>query len=166
MPNDYSGHLAGAVANYFLDKAAEEGRSLTPMQLIKLVYVAHGWHLAVFEKPLISEPVSAWRYGPVIQSLYHQLKQYGRGPITGRASTFEGRTPILDASPESQALLDRVWQIYGRYTGSQLMNLTHTAGTPWWVTWEQNGGKSRPHARIDDALILDHFKNKMQAAPA
>jgi hypothetical protein len=34
---------AAAIANYFIDKALEDDRELTPMKLIKLVYLAHGW---------------------------------------------------------------------------------------------------------------------------
>jgi uncharacterized phage-associated protein len=34
---------ARAVANEFIRLAAEDGRTLTPLQIIKLVYIAHGW---------------------------------------------------------------------------------------------------------------------------
>ena len=52
------------------------------MKLIKLVYIAHGWHLALENgKSLISEAVMAWKYGHVINSLYQKLKRYGSQDI-------------------------------------------------------------------------------------
>jgi uncharacterized phage-associated protein len=38
---------AEAIANYFIGKSITNPKtSLTPLKLIKLVYVAHGWYLA------------------------------------------------------------------------------------------------------------------------
>jgi len=44
------------------------------MKLQKLVYYAHGWHLALNNEPLIDEQVECWQYGPVISSLFHEFK--------------------------------------------------------------------------------------------
>ncbi|HHW4679552.1 MAG TPA: Panacea domain-containing protein [Xylella sp.] len=70
------------IANYFLCRASQQGRALTPIQIIKLVYIAHGWHLGFRKEPLINEPVEAWRHGPVIRSLYGKVKKYGSSGIT------------------------------------------------------------------------------------
>jgi hypothetical protein len=48
-----------AVGNWLLDRAEEQGESLTAMKLQKLAYVSHGWHLAVFDEPLTHDPVEA-----------------------------------------------------------------------------------------------------------
>ena len=72
---------AKAIANYFLEKAKAEGNSLTPMQVQKLVYFAHGWYLGLFGEPLIKESVQAWSYGPVIPSLYQEFKRFGNQGI-------------------------------------------------------------------------------------
>ena len=52
---------AVVVANYFVDKGKEEGRPVEGvLKLIKLVYIAHGWHLGVNKEPLF---VKTLRHG-------------------------------------------------------------------------------------------------------
>ena len=70
-----------AVANYFLELGDWDGESISPMKIQKLVYYAHGWHLGVTDEPLIDEQIECWPYGPVVDSLFHQFKHYGSGPI-------------------------------------------------------------------------------------
>jgi hypothetical protein len=72
---------ARAVANYFLDVAGKENRTIDPMGIQKLVYFAHGWNLAMYGRPLIVQNVEAWDYGPVIRDLYQDFKRFGNGPI-------------------------------------------------------------------------------------
>jgi uncharacterized phage-associated protein len=150
------------IANYFLNKASREGRALTPMQLIKLVYIAHGWYLGYFNKPLINEPVEAWKFGPVIRTLYHQVKKYGAGAVTDllpTASMF-GATDKIDA--DASDLLDRVWEAYARFSGVQLSKMTHQPGTPWDKAWK-DGGVDAP---LQDSEIAAHYREKMSATPA
>ena len=42
------------IADYFLSKHSVDG-NITPMKLIKLVYIAHGWHLGITDTALIDE---------------------------------------------------------------------------------------------------------------
>ena len=44
----------------------------TPMHVIKLVYLAHGWMLGFTSRALINEAVEAWTYGPVVPSTYYR----------------------------------------------------------------------------------------------
>ncbi|MDQ6665177.1 MAG: DUF4065 domain-containing protein, partial [Acidobacteriota bacterium] len=74
-----------AVANYFLDCARKDGRELDPMGIQKLVFFAHGWHLALVGSPLIEQRVEAWEYGPVIPDIYHAFKEFGAGAIKSHA---------------------------------------------------------------------------------
>ena len=46
-----------AVAKYMLNKQRAAGDSVTPMQLIKLVYIAHGLMLGAYGRPLVDEPI-------------------------------------------------------------------------------------------------------------
>jgi uncharacterized phage-associated protein len=72
-----------AVANAFLKVADDHNRPLANMQLQKLVYFAHGWHLALKGEALIDTPLLAWNFGPVIPPLYNSLKKFGAGPVSG-----------------------------------------------------------------------------------
>lgn len=153
------------VANYFLQKASQEGRAVTPMQLIKLVYIAHGWHLGYLDAPLINEQVQAWKYGPVIKSLYDRVKPFGRGAVQGplAANPFQwlSDSPLDDSA---RSLLDSVWNHYAGYSGVQLSAMTHLDNTPWSIAWNQQGGRNTYFAPIDDALIKHHYKARIAAA--
>lgn len=64
-------------------RAAKRNFKLTNLSLQKLAYFAHGWHLALFDKPLLEEndAFEAWRYGPVLPELYHALKAFSNNNI-------------------------------------------------------------------------------------
>lgn len=141
-----------SIANAFLATAELEQRALTNMQLQKLVYFAHGWHLALKDEPLLNTDVKAWNFGPVIPPLYRALKQFGNGTVHGPIEkTGHDFTPPHD--PFVQSLLQRVWAVYGHLTGGQMSTLTHEAGSPWDVTF-----KKKPFEQIPDDLISSHFK--------
>jgi uncharacterized phage-associated protein len=157
----YTTYDARAVANYFLLKAATEGRKIDPMGIQKLVYFAHGWFLALYGRPLISQQVEAWDYGPVIRDLYGEFKNFGNSSITSQAMSWSAR-PLTMVAPtippsdrETQSLLDRVWDVYKNLTSIQLSNLTHVEGSPWKQARDQH------KAIIEDDLIRNYFLAQM-----
>lgn len=128
MPAPYD---AATVANRFIELAAGQERKLTPMQLIKLSYIAHGFSLAINKRPLLKEKVEAWRYGPVVPSLYRRLKNYGGGPVSAPITLPLSALRTEKLEDEDRALVDAVFDKYGKFTGIQLSHLTHRPGTPW-----------------------------------
>ena len=119
------------VANDFLFKGYNEFIEITPMKLNKLVYIAHGINLAVTSTPLIDEPVQAWKYGPVIASIYHEFKKFGNSPIREYAPPI---TNIL-FTKEQKLVVQEVWNRYKLMTPMYLSFLTHQDGTPWSQYW-------------------------------
>ncbi len=100
---------AVAIANYFVRKSLDSGIPVTPMKLVKLVYVAHGWYLGLTGEPLIAEGVQAWKYGPVVPSVYDKFKMYGGSAITEPAGALSanGQSVYYTLSkPELTAFLD------------------------------------------------------------
>lgn len=125
---------ATAVAQKFLELAREEGKPLTNMQLQKLVFFAHGAHLAAYNQPLIFEHVKAWDFGPVIPELYERLREYGAGPVVNRIDN----EPIYDESPAGYAIRN-VWRAYGNLNAWQLSDISHQPGSPWEQVWNYGG---------------------------
>ena len=125
------------IANYFLEKADAEGIPMSQLKLMKMVYIAYGWYIALTDKPLFDEPIEAWQHGPVIESLYHEFKHFKNRPIDELAleidmDTFEVVTPrVPDEDAEAQLILSKVWVSYKRFKAWALRNKTHEKGGPW-----------------------------------
>ena len=165
MPAPYS---PKAVANYFLNRRKERGlRPLTQMKLHKLVYFSHGWHLALWNKPLINEMVEAWEYGPVVPTLYHEFKEYGANKIPRLATDWNPETLDWDITPrideddkQALGLLARITTVYGMRSARDLSALTHAKHSPWTQTAEEHSGIR--HVDIPNDRIQGYFKEKIR----
>ena len=107
---------ATTIANEFLRLANAQGNSVTHMKLQKLVYLAHGWHLALCDgATLINEQIEAWDHGPVIRALYAAFASYGRHIIDDLyqdETDHEPVTPLLPHDAEqSRSLIDGVMSV-------------------------------------------------------
>lgn len=140
------------VADAILKIAKAQNKELTPMQLVKLTYIAHGWSLAVQNRDLFRNRIEAWQYGPVIPDLYHVTKAYGRNPIP---LEHVGNPQEIRVSPQDKEFLEQVFSKYGHFSGINLSYLTHQAGTPWSQVYYP-GGRD---IEIPDSIIKDHYVN-------
>lgn len=157
-----AGHLVLAVANEFLKLSPE----LTNMQLQKLVYISHGWNLAINGSPLVSEQPEAWDNGPVFRTLWNALRNKGGAPI-GRQITpnsggwfpAEGQGDddpySADLSQEERGVIDHVWKKYSKFGAFALSNMTHQPGTPWFKAYYQRGRNSL----LDENEIKQHYRD-------
>jgi len=140
------------VAKEILKLAQAENRGLTPLQLIKMVYISHGWCLAHYKRPLINENIEAWTYGPVIPELYQKVKSYGSDPV------LNIDTPDIQISGDDKQLIKAVYDSLKEKSGLYLSSLTHQPGTPWEKTWENGQGKN---VVISNDLIQDFYQSKL-----
>ena len=134
-------HDSRVIANRFLELARARGETLTPIQVLKLVYIAHGWMLGLHRRPLIADPIEAWRYGPVVPKLYECVRRYRGKPVTDLMSQPLDAPP-LDA--EEADIVSQVDALYGPIDGLKLSGMTHAPGTPWSIV----------NARTDDDLVI------------
>jgi len=151
------------IANYFIYKSIDEGLRITPMKVLKLVYIAHGWHLGLIKEPLLTEQAEAWKFGPVIESVYQTFKNYGKQDIDSMNLSYKivrSEFENLIKNDNDRAFLDKVWNVYKKFSGSQLSSLTHLPDTPWDITWNKNKGSLKHGAIIPNALIKEHYERK------
>ena len=164
---------AGSIANYFLRKAKHENTedSMTPMKLLKLVYYAHGFYAGIYNEPLISNKIEAWRYGPVIPELYENIKHYGLRPVDEPVQRYDVDFDVWNPYDEptdkdTLGFLDEVWESYGGLTGIQLSNLSHDREGPWYRVREEkrnSSGAIPNHLEIPYDYIKEYFSNLASA---
>ena len=146
---------AQTVADDILKLAKRRDMALTPMQLMKLVYIAYGWYLAMHNEKLFDDRIEAWKYGPVIPSLYHATKRFGGNIIP---HSLIANSPV--SYRDLETFLDSIVQNYGHFSGIALSNLTHRHGTPWQQVY-------RPNVlgiQIPDKLIKAHYQEELLAS--
>ena len=139
---------ATSLANYFIDLAISNQKDILQMGLMKRVYITHGFCLALFDKSALDprfDVVEAWRYGPVIPSVYHSFKHNGKNPIKEKSvfvdydpTTFEVTTQIPELTDNDvKAVANMVWNRYLDFSDTQMVELTHKSGTPWGMCYQK-----------------------------
>lgn len=147
-----------AVAQYILDRCREyKDDAVTPMQLIKLVYIAHGYMLGKHGEPLLDEPVEAWQYGPVVRSVYDAVRDYRSSPVD---RVIGWRRWSGDFTPAECEVMDDVADIYGGVDAIKLSAATHKPRTPWSRTWDRYGKNS-----IISNDLIENFYERLLEQP-
>lgn len=113
------------IAEALVCVARDQGQSVDPLKLQKLLYFAQAISLVRNNKLLFKDSVGAWTHGPVVRSVYKKYQDYGRGAIT-----CDKRVEELGLSKKDIAVLEDTLETFKRYTGTQLRNMTHKH-LPW-----------------------------------
>lgn len=148
------------VANFFIEYSKEFNHNgIHPMSLNKLVYIANGWYWALFNKPLINEPIIAWKHGPIVPTVYYSFRYNGQhddiedGYIR---ESLDGYDVVVNS--QTIAFLEKLYDAYREFTHTQLSTICHSKGTPWYnLSLEQNKKGFPKNFIIDDALIREYY---------
>ena len=108
------------IAKYYLIK-----EPMTHKKLQKMCYYSQAWYLALKRVPLMDAEFQAWAHGPVSPKLWYKYKEWGGL----RISSYEG-FPKFKGGEKIMGFLDKIYLLYGRYTGEELEELTHEE-EPW-----------------------------------
>lgn len=159
---------AGAVANYLIENAGNRNIEFQQLGLMKRLYIVHGFSLGMFNKSILDAPydrIEAWKYGPVIPSIYHEIKHFGSKPIpkafkcsiTHTGDNFpwvlNSEEPMLK-DKDIKKTCDFILEEYQGKEDRQLIALTQDEGTPWWQTVRTNGYSSE----IPNDLIKNYYE--------
>ena len=143
MEQPFLGYSPISVANSIIELKQKD---LTILKLLKLCYIAHGFNLALNNRPLVAEHAQAWEYGPVFPSIYHAFKMI-KPPITAKLSCENENIEKND-----KEVISLVNRKYGTLTGWELSALTHAKGTPW------DQSKSERKSIISNNTIKNYYK--------
>lgn len=151
-------YISSTIAGYFIEKSNRESAPLSVLQLIKLVYISHGWNLALNDTPLISDKIEAWKYGPVMPSLHSLFEwQNLRKDDLVKNILIEETVCI---KPIHRILLNKVYVKYRNVSGDELTKLMHQEDTPWYKVWDNEAGRNKPIEDADTKIYYSEQINK------
>lgn len=133
------------------------GWQVSNLALQKILYIAHMVHLGRHNVPLVPDTFEAWDYGPVIPSLYHQVKMFGAEPVKD-VFYLAGRVP---SGLELQTLSEVV-SFLAPMTPGQMVSMTHWDDGAWAKFY-------RPGARgvsIPNEAIANEFRARQRQPTA
>ena len=149
------------IANFILDFCDKKNVIVSNLALQKILYFCHVWSLVKLDRPLIRHQFEAWQFGPVLQYVYREFKDFEKQPITSRAYKLDAQTGrkceatyCLDSS--TQEVLENVVGFYSRLPASYLVDLSHAKGGPWDLVYN-HVEKVRPGMKIDNAYIKKYY---------
>lgn len=154
-----------SVANSFLDIYARKGKQISLIGLMKRVYITLGIYLVYikddkergsFIDPMFDKRVEAWRFGPVIPSLYHELKHFGSWrpiPPEFRCGIINPYTLDFEVSPlvydeKLKSVINAVFSQYENDDDDMLIRKTHGKGTPWEKVYKEGENNEIPEKSI------------------
>nr|WP_315219785.1 type II toxin-antitoxin system antitoxin SocA domain-containing protein [uncultured Flavobacterium sp.] len=134
-----------------LKRAKEKAEGISNMKLQKLLYIANGLYLAKSGTSLIEEPIKAWKYGPVIEKVYHEFKRYGNQDITSIPLEYQLYNHNVNLDEDANLAIEFVIEVAKKLNAIQLSNWTHDEKSPWTIA-RLNG-----ESIISEKLMKDFF---------
>lgn len=125
--------------------------SLSNLEMQKLLYLAHMFHLGKYGTPLILGYFEAWDYGPVQPDLYHRAKIYGSSPVE---NIFHSASEVPNGTEAE--LIDEAVKHLSHNRPGRLVAITH---------WDKGAWAKHyvPGARgvvIPDEDILEEYRER------
>jgi uncharacterized phage-associated protein len=139
------------------------GLSMCADEAHRLLFFAHGWHLALMGEPLIEEPFEAMPRGPVLMSLRRRFRAEGFGEADALALSHPlfAKEPPFPAGSASLLVIATVARVHSSHTAAELSLMSRLPGAPWDEAWRREGNDSR----IDNASVRRWFSNLARSAP-
>jgi len=150
---------AKLIANYFIWKAQRDKDKgpLTNKKLQKLLFYSQAWNLVFNKKKLFSEDIEAWVHGPTVPIVYVEYKDFGSRPISKDIDTSE----FDKINKIEKKLLDEIWDVYGKYDGDYLEELTHNE-EPWQKARKGLEIDESSNNTIDEDVMGEYYTQRLK----
>jgi len=121
------------LCNNILRRGYEDGVSISPMKLQKLLYYVSVEYSKATGQKLFSEDFYVWKYGPVMPVVYNYFKPYSGKEIKEYSKDASGNASAYDESSSAvlRRVLDRVWHDLGRLSAVAVSEMTHKSDSGW-----------------------------------
>jgi uncharacterized phage-associated protein len=128
---DYTGKYSGlAIADYLIEKANRDGKKITNLSLLKMIFFAQGYGFPDLKMMLIRDNFYAWSFGPVEPKTYAEFKKYGSSNIIMPSGKTIQELDDIKRYPERVQFLDKIAEL-ADVRPYVLMARTHEPGSPW-----------------------------------
>jgi uncharacterized phage-associated protein len=146
-------YSAQAAARTILERAHAQGLSITNLKIQKLLYFAHGLMLSLHDRGLINEKFQAWKYGPVVEELYHALKFFGPSTIPPSSVFIKHWEIIPDSDTDALAAIDSILGQLGKLSGGRLIDISHDKNGPWHAVYHDETRS----VEIENSAVKTYF---------
>ena len=163
---------ASAVANKLIDIAKSNDKStildnVTNLLINKTIYFVHGFYLLHHNQPVINvahkEYIEAWKYGPVVPSIYHEFKRFGKDivsdySIVDEETETDGTRQYIHKLPNNGNIVKIFdWfldNFLKTHRAEELVSITHVKNSPWYNVYHQDDARKI----IDNDIITPYFE--------
>ncbi len=129
------------MAKYTILRLLQNGNSISPLKLQKILYYLQAWYLVYFHEELLFEDQpEAWVNGPVYRDVYEAYRNkgiYSQLTLADIGVEVEEIPRVLGDLHQSMNLSDNKWALieqvlthYGSMSQDRLVFLTHSQA-PW-----------------------------------
>ena len=130
------------MAKYIILRLLQNGNTITPLKLQKILYYLQAWFLVYFDKQrLFENQPEAWVNGPVYRDVYDEYRNKGMysqltladagvTDVDEVPSVLGGLHQSMNLSDAQWALIEQVLTHYGSMSQDRLVFLTHSQ-LPW-----------------------------------
>lgn len=144
-----------SVAKYILTQV-----KCSHLKLEKLVYLCYAEYLCQTNARLFDDEIYAFKYGPVVKDVYEHYKVYERREIETRLSdefTLQLRSRISFSSNGLDKLycIDDTIKRCKDLTATQLIDITHSDGSPWKSVYDGTYRKIIPDELIKERHCVE-----------
>ncbi len=122
------------VVRYIIYKYNFDGEPITNLKLQKILYYVYVWQLVKNHKICFNEKFQAWPIGPVLYSVYKELRKFGSSPVPSTITKIKNEKDVDNLKKvlgnELVDIIDWIYEKYGQLTAFQLVMITHNE-SPW-----------------------------------
>lgn len=134
-------------------------RTLGTVKLQKLCFYAFGWYAHQTGRPLFGERFWAMEKGPVVGELLSAHAKQRKFSIRQLDDQFSERDMSRgELDPYMTAVVEAVWDYYGKFDDWRLVDLTHEESV-WCEAWGERAEDSR-RGDLSHAAIVDYFLSR------